>query len=423
MASMHTEGWPRGTARGWVRGRWAGPSIVIVATCFNMALCFVNTRHWVTIGTAQVIVTQIVILAAVLLRVRHLIGSALLAGSLLSLACVVALKLLNPDIDLKILYDLSLIPAFMLLGTMSPIRQANRLVQTLLVIVVTFGLFELLFPQWFEGAFDIWDYFTNKGTLGVDQVNYSDTKLFVSGERPPDAGRTLLPAIFGSHRVSSVFLEPVSMGNFPIICLAWFLSVRSMTGLSWGISVAASLFCIVLPDSRFAMGCLAVMVGLRLLPWHRSAWVAGLLPLIALVVLVALGEVNPTTGLPWISSDDFGGRLLFSGRLLSIFTWSDWLALAPSPNYTADTGYAYLINNAGMPLVLGLWLALLLTRPATPEAATLRGMLAIYVATSLCVGASMFSIKTAALCWFLYGAANGTPEARHLRGYSDQSSD
>jgi putative polymerase len=404
---------------GWLRHDAFGPSMVIGATFFNMALCFVNTMHWATIGTSHVIVVQIAILAAVFLHVRNSIGSALLSGGLLSLACVATLKLFNPDIDLKILYDLALIPAFMLLGTMTSVLQANRLVQTLLVVVVTVGLFELLFPERFEAVFDIWDYYGNKGTIGADAINYSDTKLFVSGERSPEAGRTLLPAIFGVHRVSSVFLEPVSMGNFPIICLAWFLSVRSGTALSRGISIVASLFCIVLPDSRFAMGCSVVMVGLRLLPWRRSAWFAGLSPVVALAALVALGEANPATGLPWIESDDFAGRLLYSGRLLSIFTWADWAALAPSPNYTADTGYAYLINNAGLPLILGLWLAFILRRPATPEAGTLRGMLAIYVATSLCVGASMVSIKTAALCWFLYGAANGAPERRCLSSGSE----
>ncbi len=33
----------------------------------------------------------------------------------------------------------------------------------------------------------------------------------------------------------------------------------------------------------------------------------------------------------------------------------------------------------------------------------MRGMIALYVTLSLCVGASVFSIKTGALCWFLYG--------------------
>jgi putative polymerase len=408
VALGRAEAWPLQPAADYMRGG-LGPPIVVVATCFNMVLCFINARHWAMIGTSQVIAVQLTILAAVVFFVRRRIGSDLLGSSLLTLACVAALKLFNPAVDLKILYDLALIPAFMLLGTMSSISQANRLVQMLLVIVVMVGLLELLFPQWFGDIFNIWGYYTNKGALDTDVINYSNTKLFVSGERSSDTARTLLPGIFGAHRVSSVFLEPVSMGNFPIICLAWFFSVRSGTALSRGLSIAACLFCIVLPDSRFAMGCSLAMVGLRLLPWHRSTWFAGLLPCAAVIALVIWGAANPATGLPQIEADDFPGRLLFSGRLLSIFTWTDWLALAPSPNYVADTGYAYLVNNAGLPLILGLWLVFLLRNRNMSTALTLRSMLAAYIATSLCVGASMFSIKTGALCWFLCGAASGAP--------------
>jgi putative polymerase len=422
VAPGRAEAWPLQPAAEYTR-RDLGPPIVVVATCFNMVLCFINARHWAMIGTSQVIAVQLAILAAVVFFVRRQIGSGLLGGSLLSLASVAAFKLFNPAVDLKILYDLALIPAFMLLGTMSSISQANRLVHTLLVIVVMVGLFELLFPQWFGDLFDVWGYYTNKGVLDGDVVNYRDTKLFVSGERSSDTARTLLPGIFGAHRVSSVFLEPVSMGNFPIICLAWFLSIRSGTALSRGLSIAACLFCIVLPDSRFAMGCSLAMVGLRLLPWHRSTWFAGVLPCTALVALVIWGTANPATGLPEIEADDFAGRLLFSGRLLSIFTWADWLALAPSPNYVADTGYAYLINNAGLPLVLGLWLVFLLRKRNKPEALTLSGMLAAYISTSLCVGASMFSIKTGALCWFLYGAATAGAGQHSPRNHVDQGSE
>ena len=33
-------------------------------------------------------------------------------------------------------------------------------------------------------------------------------------------------------------------------------------------------------------------------------------------------------------------------------------------------------------------------------------MMSVYFATALCVGASVFTIKTAALLWFLYGTVN-----------------
>jgi putative polymerase len=97
---------------------------------------------------------------------------------------------------------------------------------------------------------------------------------------------------------------------------------------------------------------------------------------------------------------------LFSGRLLDFWNLQQWLALSPSQVYTADTGYAYVINNLGLPLALFFLGIFAFLKPRTPEAASMKAMIAVYMAASLCIGANMFTIKTAALCWFLYGAAN-----------------
>jgi hypothetical protein len=37
---------------------------------------------------------------------------------------------------------------------------------------------------------------------------------------------------------------------------------------------------------------------------------------------------------------------------------------------------------------------------------SMKAMISVYMATSLCIGANMFTIKTAALLWFLYGTTN-----------------
>jgi putative polymerase len=41
----------------------------------------------------------------------------------------------------------------------------------------------------------------------------------------------------------------------------------------------------------------------------------------------------------------------------------------------------------------------------------MKAMMSVYFAASLCVGASVFTIKTAAIIWFLYGAANAARAA------------
>jgi putative polymerase len=165
--------------------------------------------------------------------------------------------------------------------------------------------------------------------------------------------------------------------------------------------------CVVLADSRFAAGCCILMLLLRLTPLYRSAFVVFIIPICVMMLLTMAGSLHELPGvLPSILSDDLSGRLLFSGRLLDYWNLPQWFALAASQVYTADTGYAYTINTLGLPLTL-LYLGLFaFHRTATREATIMKACLSIYFATSLCVGASVFTIKTAALLWLLYGALN-----------------
>jgi putative polymerase len=164
--------------------------------------------------------------------------------------------------------------------------------------------------------------------------------------------------------------------------------------------------CAILSDSRFAFACWILMLLLRSTPLYRSRFVLFCVPLGMMLTLLIVGSLNQLPIRPYIMSDDFPGRLLFSGRLLNYWGWPQWLGFSPSPVYTADTGYAYVINNLGLPLALGLFGLFAAKIPASPEAASMKAMITVYMATSLCIGANMFTIKTAALIWFLYGAVD-----------------
>ena len=81
---------------------------------------------------------------------------------------------------------------------------------------------------------------------------------------------------------------------------------------------------------------------------------------------------------------------------------------------TADSGYAYLITNAGVGGAALAWCLFAFMTTPNGTAARVRGFIALFAALSLCVsGNSLFSIKTAGLLWFLYGAAQN---ADHQRG-------
>ena len=72
----------------------------------------------------------------------------------------------------------------------------------------------------------------------------------VSGFRPADQGRTLL-SFLGDHRVSSLFLEPSSLGNFGALVTLWAVVRSRMEGRLYLWCVLGGLALLILSDTRF----------------------------------------------------------------------------------------------------------------------------------------------------------------------------
>jgi putative polymerase len=392
-----------------------GPWLVVFSAIFNVFLCFVSTRHWTDIGSTEVIVVEAAILAAGAFLIRKRITSEFLQVTFLLVTYLVALKLINPGADLKILHDIAIMYIFYKLGASASIETGNRTLWAVMIVVLGLGLFELLDLRAFGKVFDVWSYYVDKGALGEDVVNYANTALFVSANRATADMRTFLPGLLGAHRVSSIFLEPVSLGNFAVIAMAWCLSTSVGKPWSRALLAACAAFCVVLADSRFGAACCLMLLVCRLASL-RSDLLVLLIPILILMGLVVIGTVDamPHDAVPYIIDDNFSGRLLFSARLLGCWDPGQWLGWTASDVYTADTGYAYLINGVGLPFALLLLFLFAANRVATEEAVRMKIMISIYFAAALCIGASVFTIKTGALLWFLYGTTNAVAvTARH----------
>jgi putative polymerase len=386
-----------------------GPVLVMIAVGFNAVLCLISTVVGIHFSAATVVVCEIVILAFGFYGARERITQPAIRIILTLTVLLLGMKLINPGLDLKILHDLAIAYVFYLLGTMLTLQQATRLLWIVIIGVLAVSSVEVLLPNLYSSLFNVWGYYVDKGVL-QNAINYGNTTSFISGIRGGSEARTFFPALLGQSRFSSVFLEPVSMGNFSVIIFAWCLSTRMRTTRLTVLLVSVAALCAILSDSRFAFVCWFLMLLLRSTPLHRSKFVIFCTPIFAMMAILMFAQVKPMIfGHPYIMSDDFPGRLLFSGRLLNDWGWQQWFALAPSSIYVSDTGYAYAINALGLPLALFM-LALFAAQPAkTREAASMKAMLTVYMATSLCIGANMFTIKTAALVWLLYGATNAMP--------------
>lgn len=132
----------------------------------------------------------------------------------------------------------------------------------------------------------------------------------------------------------------------------------------------------------------------------RQATFVILLPILSVLGLIVFKPLSH----PVVVEDDLAGRLHVSGHLLASYSLAEWFGLRESTGPTMDAGCAHLFTYAGVPVGIGLWLPFCTFAGLNATARQLRGTLARYISLSLSVGATMFSIKTAALLWFLYGS-------------------
>lgn len=385
---------------------WLQPPIVAVlgAMLFNFVLCFLNTSVG-GVGNGAIIGCEVVIILAVLLYAfptisfpRFLvIGSAIL----FLIALAVARVLLGGGADIKPVRDLLIPVAFFLLGAgAGDLRNADRIVRVVATIVIVVGAFEYFFPDIFTRFFNVAGFYIERGTMAVTQAQGS-SNLFVSGMRPEGAtgGRGLFP-ILGNHRVSSIFLEPISAGNFGIVVFVWAL-VRSFMERRafWGLFASAALI-IVMADSRFGANFCALCLVLMFLPAAIRTAAVAVLPLCALLALVLLpGPLSAHYGV----DNGFIGRIILSGGILERFEWLNWLGLKAPDFITSDSGYAYALGGFGIVGLFGFWTMLLLIRGSGRHFYLLRDLAGAYLAVLLCISNSPFTIKTGALLWFLIG--------------------
>lgn len=387
--------------------------LVLGATTFNMGLCFANTNV-MAMSDMYVILCEFVILSLTFLAVyrslsnAHLILLGFVAMWPMLLAVVRYVTGNDDTIDVKIVRDLAIPIAFFLLGTAAPnLKTADRIVTAAIVIVLIVALFEYFWIEMFTKFFNIAKYYIARGTLEAKQI-WQNSDLFISGTRPggggEGGGRNLLPFL-GDHRVSSVFLEPVSAGNFGVIAFLWGMVRSRMENRIYFGTMAVAMVLIVLADSRFgAYLCIIALVA-SFFPIAWTTMGAIFMPLIALATLVVVplivtGSYDPQNR---YIDNGFVGRFVLSARILGEFDFLTWFGLKAPSMQAFDSGYAYAISRVGVIGLAVLWLIPFSLKNPDRNFCLFRNLTAIYYGAIFCVSNSAFTIKTAALAWFLFG--------------------
>ena len=125
------------------------------------------------------------------------------------------------------------------------------------------------------------------------------------------------------------------------------------------------------------------------------------MPLAVIGALCLQALTSPLQHEPYLEGTTFQDRLLFSGRILMDLDYLNWLGIGSSSAYTLDTGYAYVITGIGMVGFAVAWCWFMSLNGNNRYFYAFRNTVAAYFAALLCVSQSQFTIKTAALLWFL----------------------
>jgi putative polymerase len=396
IASRHA---PR-LAEGWLLD--VAPALILIGcVTFNAGLAVVNNNVAALSPSIVMLVEGMFTASAlfvVMLRWRPDMTPLVVMMGLILLFGVVR-SLITGEIQPKYVRDVMIIPEFLLLGMASPERYLARTILAVHTIVLGMLVIEAFLPDLHSALFNIQNYYINTRGTRADEFYNTNSDLFISATRP-DA--RYFPFVTEA-RMSSVFLEPVSLGNYCSIIVAFTASCFRRLG--WPATIYLAVTTIILLagcDGRLAMLASIIIVAAAFVTPYLPAFSAIIyLPVAALTLVCAASFLGLHSG-----DDDFAGRLAGTVELLKEFDLADYLGLSNQyVDSTVDSGLAYLIVVQSLPGLILLWTFITWhVREETTEQVRFTHSLCLYLTLSMLVSYSLMTIKTAAIVWFIQGA-------------------
>ena len=379
-------------------------SIILFASVIYQAVLALIHTHLHHTSAQVVALTEFLIYLACVLVLARRIKLEFVTIAVLVFAYLVLLSIFRNALELKGFRDIVIPLLFFWLGRhVADIRYTDRILKILVITVVLVGLFELFFLPQYTSLLNIFSYYVSTGTVTIDTNFISDSALNLNGLRPEGIGRTIFPSLLGPHRVSSVFLEPVSLGNFAVIVAAWGLSKPIADYKNMLFFLLSAIGLITLSDSRYGVIVVTLLIGMRIVAKGRANRVVIILPFISIAALLLIGSFYKG-GL----ADNVMGRLFWTGGTLLTFDVPKLFGVRGFDIPYGDMGYAYLLSRWGVLLCLTLWGALWMIKMKDACGERFRAYAALYISLILTVsGTSFFALKTAGLLWFLAGSCVG----------------
>lgn len=374
-------------------------AVIYISVFYNTLLAFVNGNIF-SLNNAVVVLFDALCVAlalALILFKKSLIGNQWMKILLICLVLHLVACLVSLDFNVKFVRDILIIPIFIILGSVYCHLDLKRIVIGISAVVLFMGVWEAVSVESFTSMFNIKSYYIN--TRGFSEENFwnQDSNLFVSGTRPGDR---FVP-LFDIHRVSSAFLEPVSLGNFAVFLVIFIPAFwYENNGKGNYFLVFSAIATLALSDGRLAI--VTSIIFLFLLIFEK-----GIRPFrVYILWFVFVPAIAASIILDWDRGEDnFTGRIAKTAYKLTDLNLLDLtlgnITKAPS---LFDSGLLYFVLSQSLLSVLLIFNALFSTKNKGGKEFNGYALgLILYLSFSMLISYSFLSIKTAALFYFTYG--------------------
>jgi len=374
--------------------------ILICAVSFNAILAVIN-GHVITLARGHVIMAEVAVYAGAFAIIVSRADCRMLPWLLLIFFIVLMgmfVSVGNGEFNAKYVRDVLVIPVFIMLGMTYQANTFSRSFLVLHTIIFLVAVLEIVSPDTYATIFKILDYYINTRDFTANSFWNTESTLFVSATRPGER-------FFGFvdwHRASSIFLEPVSLGNYCVIAAILIVACWRELGMAARFYlIGSTLFLLVACDGRLASVSIVIVLLSVIVLHNVSSRVSTFY--LPVIVLLSAGYVRLTHN--YGGYDNFVGRVAGTINALSQLDLFELMGLnARAAENAADYGIVYFILSQSLIGVVVIWLTVCLLAPGrTSTSRAYVHAIAIFIPLNLMVSYSFFSIKVASLIWFLYG--------------------
>lgn len=376
---------------------------------YNAGLAFLNARG-LRLSEAHVAVTELAILFVTAMFLMFRWGKLgpqrpfVIASFCVFLFLFAWVTVANGALFMRTPREFAIICMFYLVGTQCPPERMLKAFRLITLVTVAVLLIEGFSVPLYVWLFQPADYFAN--TRGIEKFSLDDSGLFRNSLG--FAGRFSY-GLFGQRRLSSIFLEQVSLANFAMVLTIFAVTWWQRMGRGDRILFSVAVVLMILSNSsRTGTAlCLLCALGYWAFPKLPKSLYGAAMP--ALLVIAALLFYRPEQGF----TDTLSGRIGHTVGLLARMDLSD-LVTGDVANIarTGDSGYAYLVYATTVMGLVYFWIFtwVLLPGDSAMDKRFAYGTL-LFICVNLMVGAAILSIKVSAPLWMICGCLAAQAEA------------